>query len=67
MIDNIITLIIAEAKAGDIPSLPQALGDLMVNLNRIIQYKIADIEKVFAMEISDDEKERIIEMILQAD
>jgi len=66
MIENIITLIIAEAKSSDIPILHQALGDVMVRLNTIIQFKIEDIRKVQDMEISDEDKEKIIDLILQA-
>ena len=67
MIDNIITLIIAEAKARDNLPLPAALRDVMLSINNIMESKIQDLGSVGGMDIPDKEKQRIIEMILQAD
>ena len=67
MIDNIITLIIAEAKAkGDI-SFRIALNEVMQEINTIITCKDADLGRVKEMEIPEEEKDRIVEVILQAD
>jgi len=66
MIEDIITLIIAEAKAWPDSTLLQGLNEVKAYLNIVIEWKIADIEKVQEMQISDDDKENIIKLILQA-
>jgi len=67
MIENIITLIIAEAKSRARSPIHLALKEVMRAVNRIMMSKIADVERVNAMEIPDEEKTKVLNLILQAD
>jgi len=66
MIENIITLIIAEAQGVNALPLPSALRQVMLDISTVIDSKVNDIAAVTKMEIPEDEKERITELILQA-
>ncbi|MBA7494741.1 hypothetical protein ES702_05318 [subsurface metagenome] len=67
MINNILKLIIEEAQAEhDIP-LPFSFRKIMFSLQGIIDTKIMDIARVNAMEIPDEQKARITNLILHID
>lgn len=66
MMEDIITLIIHEASAEQNREIGSALKSVMTNITKIIDTKIGDLARVDNMELPDDEKDRIRNVILQA-
>jgi len=66
MIEDIIRLICAEGKSRARSPIHLALKEVMRSINSIMIERIADLERTNQMQIPEDEKERIIELILQA-
>jgi len=67
MIEDITKLIIEEAKSRDRSPIHLALKEVMRSVNRIMISKIADVERLSLMEISEEEKEKVLILILQGD
>jgi len=66
MIEDIIRLICAEGRSRVRSPLHLALKEVMRSINRIMVDKIAALERTNEMELPEDEKQRIIELILTA-
>jgi len=67
MLKDIVKLIISEAQGENAPPLPAALRQIMLDVDNVIDSKVTDIAAVSKMQIPDQEKLRIIKMILQSD
>ena len=64
--EHIITLIIAQAKTADEPDLCYGLKSVLTTLNITIEQLIQDLSAVKKMEISDDAREQMIDLLIQA-
>lgn len=67
MINKILKLIIEEAQAEHDITLPSSLRQIMFSLQSIIDVKITDLGRVNEMDIPDEEKARITNLILTID
>lgn len=67
MINEILKLIIEEAQAEHDISLPASLRQIMLSIQNIIDTKITDLGRVREMEIPDEEKARLTNIILHVD
>lgn len=65
MMEEIITLIIAQAKDSDEPDLCYGLKSVLMILTVTIEQLITDLDAVKKMEISDDAREQIIDLLVQ--
>lgn len=66
MMEEIITLMIHEAKTTDEPDLCYGLKSVLTTLNMLIEQLIQDLSAVKKMEISDDAREQMINLLIQA-